>query len=46
MVSKSATADFEAGVSKDVHRPQRMGPSFETRPSDAAQDEVGKIGRL
>jgi hypothetical protein len=41
MVSKSATADFDAGVSKDGHRPQRMSPSFETRPAGAPQDEVG-----
>jgi hypothetical protein len=29
-----------AGVSKDGQGPQRMGPSFETRPADAPQDEV------
>src|ERR1700749_1694354 len=43
MVSKSATADFDAGVSKDGHGPQCMWPSFETRPSDAPQDEVAEI---
>jgi hypothetical protein len=31
-----------AGVSKDGQGPQRMGPSFETRPADAPQDEVRK----
>src|ERR1700733_10260034 len=30
----------EAGVSKDGHKPQRMGPSFETPASQASQDEV------
>jgi hypothetical protein len=42
MVTKSATADFDAGVSKDGHGPQRMGPSFETPAAPAPQDEVSK----
>jgi hypothetical protein len=30
LMSKSATADFDARVSKDGNRPQHVWPSFET----------------
>jgi hypothetical protein len=36
----------EHGVSKDGGKVIRLGPSFETRPSDAPQDEVPDIFTL